>query len=157
MSGPFSDEVPSEIAATDRLGRGEWSRRSARRSFRKRMERRGNRVPVSRFMPPEGSNEISVDRLGLASDITMAEIGARNARNLGKEFWGWYVLTAKEVEEEGCTIRPSPLLDNAYHADIMLPVPSDAEDRQDALREHAMGLAYHATFQPWGEWTQDVT
>ena len=88
MSGPFSDEVPSEIAATDRLGRGEWSRRSARRSFRKRMERRGNRVPVSRFMPPEGSNEISVDRLGLASDITMAEIGARNAPQFRKRVLG---------------------------------------------------------------------
>ena len=87
----------------------------------------------------------------------MAEIGVRNARNLGKEFWGWYILTAQEVAKEECTVRPSPLLDNPYHADIILPVPPDAKDRQDALREYAMGLAYHATFQPWGEWTNDVT
>ena len=87
----------------------------------------------------------------------MAEIGMRNARNLGKGFWGWYILTANDVEEEGCTVRPSPLLDNPYHADIIVPVPPDAEDRQDALREYAMGLAYHATFRPWGGWTKDVT
>ena len=35
-------------------------------------------------------------------------------------------------------------------ADIVVPVALDAEDRKDALREHAIDLAYHATFVPWG-------
>lgn len=157
MSGLSLERVPSTISATDRLGREEWSERSARRSFRKRAEGRGKRVPVARFMPPKNRNEISVNRLDHASDAAMAEIGVRNARNLGKEFWGWYILTAENVEEEGCSVGPSPLLDNPYHADIILPVSPDAEDRRDAIREYAMGLAYHATFQPWGEWTKDLT
>ena len=156
MSEPHLDGISGEISATDRLAREEWSRRSARRSFRKRIQKMRERVPVARFMPPKNSNEISVNRLDLTSDEEMASIGVRNARNLEKEFWGWYVLTARDVEEEGCAVRSSPLLDNPYHADIVLPVPLDAEDRKNALREYAMGLAYRAAFQPWGEWTKDV-
>ena len=94
--------------------------------------------------------------MDLAPKATLAEMGVRNASLSGKEFWGWYILTVKDIEDVGCKIIPSPLEDNPYHADILVPVALDAKDRKDALREYAIGLAYSATFSPWGEWPSEI-
>ena len=95
--------------------------------------------------------------MDLAPTATMAELGRRNALPSGKSFWGWYTLTAGDVEAVGCSVKPSPSDDNPYHADILIPVPFDAEERRDAVVEYARDLAYHATFLPWGEWTSELT
>ena len=102
----------------------------------------------------KNSNEISVNRMDLAPESTMAEIGTRNASQSMKKFWGWYILTAGDVEEVGCGIKPSPSSENPYHADIVVPVALDAEDRRDAVIEYARDLAYCATFLPSGKWTE---
>ena len=93
--------------------------------------------------------------MDFAPEAELAEIGSRNAEHSGNTFWGWYTFTALDVEEVGCSVRFSPLPDNPYHGDIVLPVALDAEDRRDALREYAMGLAYRAMFQPWGDQLTD--
>ena len=69
-----------------------------------------------------------------------------------KSFWGWYVLSVIDVEEVGCSVKPSLYRDNSYHADIIVPVALDADDRQNELREIAIDLAYRANFQSWGDW-----
>lgn len=142
-----------EIKRNDRLGREERSQSDAKKAFRRLKSEGRARVRVSKFQPPRDSNEISVNRMDLAPKSTMAAIGKRNASHLNKQFWGWYILTAEDVEEAGCSIKPSPLKDNRYHADIIIPVALDAEDRRDTIIEHARDLAYHATFLPWGKWT----
>ena len=58
----------------------------------------------------------------------MAEIGMKNADSMNKSFWGWYILSAGDVEAVGCSVRLSPLVANPYHADIIIPVALDAED-----------------------------
>ena len=154
MNKQLGEEIPDSIAKEDRLGREERSQTSAKRSFG-RLKREGKaRVPVSRFNPPRDSNEISVNRMDFAPEATMAELGMRNASVSGKSFWGWYILTAGDVQGVGCSVKPAPSDDNPYHADIVIPVALDAEERRDEVIEYATGLAYHATFLPWGEWTK---
>ena len=154
MNKRLGKETPDSIAKGDRLGREEKSQKSARRSFRRLKKEGEAQAPVLRFNPPKDSNEISVNRMDLAPVATMAELGMRNARSLGKSFWGWYILTAGDVEGVGCSVKPSPSDDNPYHADIVIPVALDVEERRDNVIEYARDLAYHATFLPWGEWTK---
>lgn len=53
-------------------------------------------------------------------------------------------------------MEPSPSDENPYHADIIIPVALDAEERRDEVREYARDLAYHSEFLPWGEWTDEI-
>ena len=152
MAEISGSDVPTSINAEDNLGREEYAQTDAKHAFRNRNtnSRRGPRF--RKFLPPNNSNEISVNRLGLASDSKMAEIGIRNATALGKAFCGWYVLSVIDVKEAGCRVEPSPNNDNPYHADITVPVALDAEDRRYELIEIARDLAYRANFQSWGDW-----
>ena len=145
------------VAVIERLGREESSERNARKAFRRQREDGEDWAPVSKFKPPGNSNEISVNRMDMAPPGDIAEIGQRNASRLKKSFWGWYILSASDVKSTGCSVLPSPLLDNPYHADVVVPVPPDAEDRRDAMTEFARDLAYCATFLPWGDWTGEPT
>lgn len=154
MNKQLGGEMPDSITKEDRLGREERSQRNARRSFG-RLKREGDaRAPVSRFNSPKDSNEISVNRMDFVSEATMAKLGMRSASSSGKLFWGWYILTAGDIQEVGCSVKPSPSDDNPYHADILIPVALDAEERRDEVIEYARDLAYHARFLPWGEWTK---
>ena len=58
-----------------------------------------------------------------------------------------------DVKEVGCSVQLSPYRDNPYHADIIVPVALDADDRRNELREIARDLAYRANFQSWGDWS----
>ncbi len=86
--------------------------------------------------------------MDLALAATLAELDRRNASKSGKKFRGWYTMMASDVGEVGCRIYRTPLDSNPYHADIVLPVPLDAEDGKDVVREFAIDLAYRATFVP---------
>ena len=153
MKKKLDKEATNSIANGEKLGREERSQSNARKSFRRLKEEGKARVPVSKFKPPQNSNEISVNRMDLAHVNTMAELGKRNADSIGKLFWGWYILTKNEVEEVGCSVRQSPSDENPYHADIIIPVALDAEERRDNVITYARDLAYLAKFLPWGEWT----
>ena len=152
MAENSASEIPISINAEDNLGREEHSKKDAEYAFRNRDTKSRKGPRVRKFLPPNNSNEISVNRLGLASNSKMAEIGIRNATALGKSFWGWYVLSVFDVEEARCSVEPSPYYDNPCHADITVPVALDAEDRRDELLEFARDLAYRANFQSWGDW-----
>jgi len=94
--------------------------------------------------------------MGFVPDAELADIGVRNAAESGRSFWGWYVLSASDIEAAGCTVKASPVADNPCHADIVMPVPQDAEDRRDALIEYARDLADRAQFRPWGSWIDEA-
>ena len=148
--------APGAIEPTDEFGREERSESGAKRAFRRLDAMGGGRAPVARFKPPRSSNEISVNRMGLAPEDHLAEIGKKNAKPLNKSFWGWYILFAGDIEAVGCSVSLSSLADNPYHADIIIPVALDAEDTRDTLIEFARDLAYHARFRPWGDWTKEL-
>ena len=146
-------ELPATIQTDDELGREERSSRNAKKALGKRERGPAGHARVSVFMPPRDVNEISVNRMGFASDADMADIGIRNAAaDRGKLFWGWYMLSAGDIGAAGCSVESSPSDDNPYHADIVVPVALNAEDRRDALTEYAKDLADRAVFRPWGDW-----
>lgn len=156
MEEPTVKDAPSFIENNETLGREERSQRSAKRAYRSLKKNGEAKVQVSKFIPPKNTNEISVNRMKFAPTASLAELGTRNAKKLGKNFWGWYTLTAVEIKEVGCGIKVSPFKGNPYHADIVIPVALDAEDRRDALVEYARDLAYHAKYLPWGDWTSEI-
>ena len=73
----------------------------------------------------------------------MATLGDRIAigRSVGRKvtFYGWAVITAEYAENNGRRVVATPLPDNLYHADIVLP-DSTAENRDEQVR-HAQELA----------------
>ena len=152
MAEISGSDVPNSIYVEDKLGREEYSEKDAKHAFRNQNTNSRKGPRVRKFLPPNNSNQISVNRLGLAPKSKMAEIGIRNATALEKSFWGWYVLSVIDVNEAGCSVKPSSYNDNPYHADITVPVALDAEDRRDELLEFARDLAYRANFQSWGDW-----
>ena len=152
MTEISGSDIPITINAEDKLGRDERSGSSAKHALRNQNKRSHGGPRVYKLLPPKESNEISVSRLGLASDSKMVEFGICNAAALKKSFWGWYVLSVIDVEEVGCSVKPSLYRDNSYLADIIVPVALDADDRQNELREIAIDLAYRANFQSWGDW-----
>ena len=152
MPKPDAPDPQGSIDANEVLGREERSQSAARRAHRKLVAGMRGQARVNKFTPPKNRNDLSVSRMDAAPEDALAAIAIRNAEHSGRAFWGWYTLTARDVEAAGCTAQPSPLLDNPHHADIVLPVALDAEDRRDALREYAMDLAYRVTFRPWGDW-----
>ncbi len=156
MTGQTDEQEIVPLGKYEKLGRDERSQKSAKRSFRCLKAEGRARVHASKFEPPRNTNEISVNRMGLASIATLADLGTRNASLSGKKFWGWYTIVAEDVEDVGCRSIPTPSDGNPYHADIVVPVALDAEDRRDAIREYAIDLADRATFVPWGDWTNEI-
>jgi len=112
VAGPEVRELRDAIRSDDELGRDERSSRAAKKALRKRERGLAGHARVSNFMPPDGLNEISVNRMGFALDAELADIGVRNAAALGRSFWGWYVLSASDIEAAGCTVKASPVAGN---------------------------------------------
>ena len=157
MIGSNPGEIPSAIRASDELGREARSQTEAKKALRKREKGPVGHARMTVFRPPDDASEISVNRMGFASDAEMADIGIRNdAADRGRLFWGWYILSAGDIGAAGCSVKPSPSCDNPYHADIVVPVALDADDRRDALTEYAKDLADRAVFRPWGDWVDGV-
>lgn len=108
------------------------------------------------FNPPGGCNKISVDRLGVASDAEIVAIAIKESSSLGEDstrvsFWGWYVLTVRDVRRVGCCVESDPLRENPYHAHIVFPENQAAQDKHP-YRSLAKALASASTFKKWGDW-----
>ena len=159
MPNLISGNVPDKIQPSDLLGREERSRSRAKKSLSRRKYKVRGHAPPDRFMPPESSSELSINRMGFAPDAKMAAIGERNAYSDNrKEFWGWHTLSAQDIKDAGCSVEPSPTPENPYHADIIIPVPPDLEKekRHDELIKYARLLSDRTKFHPWGDWTDKI-
>ena len=153
MSGSISDKIQPD----DQLGREERFRTEARKAFSRQNRKDRGHARARKFKPPRGTNEISVNRMGLTSDAKMAEIGVQNAAfDNERKFWGWYKLSAQDIKDAGCSVKPSPTHTNLYYADIIIPVPLDLENRKDELNKYAYGLAERTVFCPWGDWVDET-
>ena len=110
-----------------------------------RHARNGN-VPASVFTY-YGQSKISVDRIDrMEKDEAVRhgdDIAAKRGAN--RTFYGWAVMTAVAVREEGCDVEASPEPDNDWHAHIVMPLPAAVDD--DLHDEHAGKLARRAVWQ----------
>lgn len=107
---------------------------------------RTNKVPYSYFMPKEGDVRLSVDRLAIAPIGNISEIAAATIlRTSGNQFRGWAVVRAEAAAASERRVAASPILDNPYHADIILP--DDTANNRATQKNHAAELASVASWR----------
>ena len=127
---------PSQIAETERLGRGVFRSRDA------------NRVrPRSRFYKDAFSaGPMSVDRLDYADIPKLREIHDDEAirRPSVNNFYGWYAFHAELAFGLGMDVHFTPTEENPWHAEIVLP--QDDRDDEDALLSYYVKLASESTW-----------
>lgn len=130
--------VPPQIGADERLGR-----RVSSRNVRNRV-RRGN-APISLFMR-EDTRFLSVDRLrdDWLTEATSVVVKYDEGRN--RTFYGWATISRNDAMGNGREVEPSPLPDNRYHADIVLPLMVMFDKNE--YEKHAIELAAQARWQP---------
>ena len=133
---------PGPVEDEEELGRRVLSSRQSRTAA-------NTGVPFHVFLERSGQREISVDRLTLAAlaEATANALRGAAQRNPPRNFYGWAVVAAQRARYAGCAVIASPLPDNRYHADIILP--NDATDLADAQREYAIKLAGMSTWRPY--------
>ena len=124
--------VLDPIAPDEDLGRGVFSSKQARRARR-------SGVRASVFLERPGQLRISVDRLSVAPAETADEVAESVAAMRGASFYGWAVVTADAASADGRQVLATPLPNNPYHADIVLP--ELAAHNLQTQREHAQKLA----------------
>ena len=91
------------------------------------------------FLERESETRVSVDRLSAAPSEEATSIASAVGEKRGASFYGWAFLPASRARENGRETVASPIEDNPYHADIILPEAA-SEDREEQKR-HAQELA----------------
>lgn len=125
--------IPSRLATSERLGRHVFSRSRAKRLSRGKPDHRA-------FLEAHGVDELSVDRLDYAALEVMREIAIESGKGREGEFQGWAVIRVKDAARNGRTVEARPLLNNVYHAEIVLNISGHSEKR-DIQKQHAIDLA----------------
>ena len=141
MVTPNAPASPGPVGDWERLGRRVFSSRDSRRAAKAG-------VPASVFTEL-GSQKLSVDRLTRALDLATLVANADAAalgRGATRQFYGWAVASVEDVIAIGCQVAESPLPDNPYHADIVLP--DVAVETADAQNQYALALAGVSDWQP---------
>ena len=130
--------VENNLTSRENLGRSVLSSGQAKRARR-------SRVPFHLFLEKEGETHLSVDRLDVAPPNEAIQIADRMAATRHRKFYGWAVVVAGDASANGRQVIASPLLENPYHADIVLP-DAVIEDREEQKR-HAKELADASTWR----------
>lgn len=133
-----------EVLPSDQLGR-----RAKYRSHTPRPR-------FNEFNPRAGVNRISVDRLDITSDSEVAEVAIRSFASPDTDsneirFWGWYVLSVRDVMRAGCCVECQPEPENPYHAHIVFPEDMAVREKHP-YRSVAKKLASSSEFKKWGDW-----
>ena len=126
-----------EIAPDEHLGRRVFSRRDRRRAQR-------GRLPLKVFLDKEPTTEISTDRVDATDAGSLTAIADPSAASRPGPFRGWAVVTYEAACKSSRSVQASPLPDNPYHADIILP--NDAADDREEQHGHAQELADSSTW-----------
>lgn len=148
MTAPDANSVssPGPVGEWEELGRRVFSKKIARGAAA------NGRIRRSVFREQTGNRNLSVDRLttagsvGLAAVVEDAKQAAASRQQPPNTFCGWAVVTAEAVISAGCIAEDSPLPNNRYHANIVLP--DSAMENEDAQWEYATNLARGATWKP---------
>lgn len=128
--------IPKRVGSKESVGRQVFSRRMAKRSKK-------GRIPHRVFLYPK-RRHLSVDRLTIAPRGDILEVAYANATKRHLRFHGWAQINVEDAQELGCRVAASPVHNNPWHADIVLP--DDVVERRDAHRELAHELAKRATW-----------
>ena len=132
--------VPTEIDATEVLGRRVFYERQAERAAR------GAKIRPHDFRP-RGSS-ISMDRLTLAAadqkfDLIRVADADGQRRQPPRPLQGWLALPAGDLCVRGRGLQASPTDDNPYHSEIVLPPAAAAREETDRHTQDLADLARH--------------
>lgn len=149
---PESDKP--RILKSDKVGRDVLSRKDRSLIQRRDAPPRlffDNASPVEisvNRLTPEPNQAPPADRPDLAPDTEISKISDRsaNARVPQRNFYGWAELSVRQASQDGRTVRASPLPENQWHADIILP--AEAKEKETIRRKHAAKLAGNSVWRP---------
>lgn len=150
-ANPNAANSYTRVTDWEELGRSVFSKSHFRTKTR--------RVLLGAFLERLGEKNMSVDRFTRAlASISLEELAAMSRRiaaqrNPPRRFYGWGVVTAERVRGENCQVIDSPIPDNTYHADIVLP--DEAIESEDAQRGYAATLAGMARWSPYPPQTEN--
>ena len=130
--------IPEEINDNDLLGRACFSSKDGKKA-------RLNHIKHTIFLEKIGELLLSVDRFDFCSFEELTDIQDKNAKARStpeskRSFYGWAQIRTLEACQSGRKVKSSPLPNNRYHADIILPEDTNEDDQV----EHANKLADNA-------------
>lgn len=123
-------QIPKEIGSSERLGRRITDTKKA------------ERAASGRIIPPvfkDRSGEISIDRLDYPDERALIPQLLATDKETGREIKGWAVVLAEDASKDGRETISSPLADNPFHGEILIP-PEQFED-MEKRKEHFGDLA----------------
>lgn len=130
--------LPKIVDDKEELGRGIFDSRRAKKAA-------SGIILPNIFKERDGVREISVDRLSFGHHAQISKV--HDTERFNQTFYGWAVLAAKEAAEQGRSVVASPVQDNPYHAEIVLP-DAGRDDPVDDQNAHALSLAMRAKWMP---------
>ena len=112
------------LSREETIVRGVFSRRHFAATTR--------RVKPNVFLEGAHQRRLSVDRADEATEEELVRLGEDRAKKRSRTFHGWARLSVAAAEDSGPGVEvwASPMSDNPYHADIVLP------DNALSLRKH---------------------
>lgn len=127
------------VTGSEKLARCVFSRKDARRV-------RAGKVPLRLFDKwPNG--RLSVFRLSKAtSDQAMSAAKMMARTRTPPTPQGWAFLTAGILEDHGLRAEASPVKDNCFHADIVLP--DVARDQEKGWMPYVLDLLRYVEWEP---------
>lgn len=148
MTAPDANSVnsPGPVGDWEELGRRVFSGKIAHRAAT------NGKIKPSVFLEKTGNRKLSVDRLtsvdaaGIAAVVEDAKNAAASRPQPPNTFYGWAVVTAEAVIRARSTVEDSPLPNNRYHANIILP--DSAVENEEAQKGYAATLAGRAKWKP---------
>ena len=124
----------SDLRSEKGLGRRVFSK-----SIAKKLERGLKGRLYREFLIKPGQTAISLDRLSGAPLGELAALAHAESVSRDGSFHGWALITGEDACGKDRRVIASPLDNNPYHADILLPA-SAATDKGERVR-HAHELA----------------
>ena len=103
-------------------------------------------MPPEVFLDGKSLNKISVDILGgNHEEVARRCDDIAKQRGANRSFYGWAEVSVACASEDGRTVLASPIPEDRWHADIVLPCePNDTDERE----WHAEELAANAVCCP---------
>ena len=120
-------KLSKNINDNDELGRGSFSTKDVNKS---------GKIRYSLFFYKE-KDTISVDRLFDFCLEKLAAIQDGHAQERKQKFYGWASIKALDAKKNRRKVQSSPIENNPYHANIILPKNIEDDDRRSFAKELA--------------------
>ena len=137
----MSDDLDDFVSDDERL---------ARRCFSSNKKNRPRLFQIGE----KQKHKISTDRASIATEATLLELALadleeRKKKGSAKSFYGWRMLLAGKVRNNGRDVIPAPTDENQYHSNILLPKENpDIDPDEDPYLFHAQKLFDASSWKP---------